>query len=105
MSWTQFSDSASLPMSKNKRDELRERLERLDMSRLTPSDRNHAEKLLRVLSEEREHSDTMESVFASPYIIVVCILVVVSILYFRRNSTVRYPDSSQLRDARSQKYL
>jgi len=104
MSWTQYSDSASLPMSKIKREELREKLSKLDFEMLSERDRNTAERMMRALGQGDHSDESRSSTVPVGPIVGIVVITALGYMYYRRSTFVRYPDTLHLRQARAQKY-
>jgi hypothetical protein len=102
--WTQLSESASLPMSKNYRDGLRERISKIDLNSLNPAERDSIEKLKRMLGD-----DTGEEITSSFHTVgfVLVIAVIAVLLFLYKNGRLRVPkvpSPEEVRNARNLKY-
>ncbi len=101
--WIEMSESASLPMSKKYRDDLRDRLERLDVERLSGKDRQAIENLKRLLRED-EGQPNVSYLFK---VLLPMIAIVGGITWYirnRRNPGLPGPSPDDLRFARVRKY-
>ena len=102
--WTQLSESASLPMSKNYRDGLRERISKIDLNALNPTERESIEKLKRMLGDETG-DETTSSSHALGLMLVIGFIAVLLFLY--KNGRLRVPkvpSPEEVRNARNLKY-
>ena len=105
--WIQLSDSASLPMSKNYRDNLRERIGRLNVDALNSTERAAILKIKRMLGDDGdayldEASVSIPAVFILGMVAVGVWLVYKYIRKLRRHARQASPED--LRRARDMKY-
>ena len=101
--WTQYSDSASLPMSKQYRDDLRARLQTIDPSSLKESDRKKVAQLLKLLDEKQD--DSLEVSSYNPIIIMFMLIIAVGYYGYKRiMHHVTIPDAASIREMRDAKY-
>lgn len=99
--WIPASDSASLPMSKNYRDELRVRLSKIDMNSIGVEERANMERLKRALDSE-EGSPGRAFPTVVPYITVGILTILAYWVYTLRAQTI--PSAEEIRRARELKY-
>jgi hypothetical protein len=108
--WIQLSESASLPMSKKHRDDLREKISRLDAMKLNEADRAKIDKLKRMLEEPtddyHDYDDLDISSIGKTLFIVLIFAVSASVVYMRGKQIPSIPgvSSEELRKARVRKY-
>ena len=109
--WTQFSDSASLPMSKQYRDQVRERIEKIDLNSLSSEERAKFEKLKEALGAENhdpyddpDHISLFPSFFHVVIIGALITLLGLLLYSFKKSPTILIPDPQQIRAARLAKY-
>lgn len=111
--WTQFSDSASLPMSKQYRDQVRERIEKIDLNSLSSEERAKIEHLKEALGgDNHDPYDDPDYVsvfhaFSFFHVAVIGALITILGLIFysrKKSSTILIPDPEQIRAARLAKY-
>ena len=107
--WTEYSDSASLPMSKAYRDQLRERLLKLNIASLKDTDRAKVERLLKALDVDVHDQPDDGVTFASSlvqknflYAMIIGFAYFIFVRFRTRNITV--PTSDDVRKARADKY-
>lgn len=104
--WIQLSDSASLPMSKNYRDNLRERIDRLDMDALNSTERAAILKIRRMLGDDEsylnEPSGSVQFAIILGIVAISAWLIYKYIRGLKRSDQVAAPDD--LRRARNMKY-
>jgi hypothetical protein len=104
--WEQYSDSASLPMSKRYRDELRAKLSKIDIESLNSEHRQKIERLKQMLSEDTSYSSASGTI-SSEFLLAVCLFTfVVGLSYFvyRWHGKIYYASNEELRRARDLKY-
>ena len=106
--WIQMSESASLPMSKRYRDDLRERLAKLDFDKLNDKDRQALINLKRLLEDDFPSGEDSEGYIGdkvkSFLLLVIASIGVVWFYRRRQNPTVTGLTSDDLRKARVFKY-
>jgi hypothetical protein len=104
--WIQLSDSASLPMSKNYRDNLRERIDRLNMDALNSTERAAILKIRRMLGDEESYLyERSGSVQIAIILGIVSISAWLIYKYFRGlKRSVHMASPDDLRRARNMKY-
>ena len=106
--WTQLSEAASLPMSKKYRDDLREKLARLDVGKLGETDRAKIRKIQRMLDgpEDQQEGDKIEFKSNTWLVLVVAGVGGIAFWWKKKNKRESLPGPSQddLRDARLKKY-
>ena len=102
--WTQYSESASLPMSKKYRDQLRERLQGIDESILPPDQQAKIAKLKLLLNEEPIEEPQQMS--PSPlFFMLVSAGAIAYFVYLRfKNTLILTPSPDELRKSRISKY-
>ena len=105
-SWEEYSESASLPMSKKYREDLRDRLDKIDFSRISHDERVKVERLRSLLRED--YNDTASEATLSNYVYLTGLFgvgLICSVYYlyvYSRNGVI--PSSDELRRAREIKY-
>ena len=105
--WTQYSDSASLPMSKRYRDDMREKLTKIDIASLNEVDRRKVLKLRHLLTEVEDDSPEPAITKGYTYQQLFMLIFVLSIVYYVYKRLVRrvyIPDAQSIRQARESKY-
>ena len=103
--WEQYSDSASLPMSKRYRDELREKLSKIKMDSLDADNRRKVEKLKRLLEGDTEE-EYRSPLFSTSMVTGIFLLFLLFLLYIIkiRRQKIYYASAEELRRARDLKY-
>lgn len=102
--WTQYSESASLPMSKKYRDQLRERLQGIDESMLPPDQQAKIARLKLLLNEEPVAETERFPQFV-PFLMLVSGGAIAYFVYLRfKNTVILTPTPDELRKSRMLKY-
>jgi hypothetical protein len=106
--WTQLSEAASLPMSKKYRDELRDKIARLDMAKLNEVEKANIRKIKRMLDEPEVYDDEDELERPRMNVGFMLILAIAGGVVYWWNRTAKReipgPAPNGLRDARLRKY-
>jgi hypothetical protein len=106
--WTQYADSAALPMSKQYRDQLRERLSKIDMSSLSGEEKANIQKLKSALDQDtsRDEHGFQLALTYSHYLVIGSVLLTLALLlvYKFRGPSLVIPDPDHIRAARLAKY-
>ena len=102
--WTQYAESASLPMSKKYRDDLRERISRIDVEALTGEERSNMKKLLRMLSEDYSQEEVSRGGRWWVGVLPVVALATGVYIYYLKREALTIPTADELRRAREAKF-
>lgn len=104
--WTQYSDSASIPMSKVYRDSIRARLKAIDISALNETERQNVARLLSLLDHESVDGQGTSSSGFLLQVTLFAVAVGVGAWYIYRRFSARIilSDDSVLRRMREEKY-
>lgn len=100
--WIPASDSASLPMSKKYRDDLRDRLAKIDLKSVGTKERENIERLKRLLAEPFTDSDPAPVSWGTIFAIISAISLLILFLYKKRSQII--PSAEELRRVREMKY-
>lgn len=105
--WTQYSDSASLPMSKQYRDQLRDRINKIDMNTLSGEERANIERLKNALREDDFYDYSDISSWATyPVLTAAIVVLALFFVYIKKRypAALHIPDPDEIRAARLAKY-
>jgi hypothetical protein len=106
LDWTQYSDRAALPMSKNARDRMRDSLESIDRAKLSVKHLETYDQLNQALREDLDSQNEADEELGMELLLVPLIFLVAASFIYRASmsSQINRVNMDETRDARLKKF-